>query len=418
MSSPWSRHSGFVVKRRKVWRLLLASCGFVAGVFVTELFADEAAQKNPSDPLTTDNELGVEQTSLNFFEQDAAKSVFGPEVNVISAGKLALMRSRDVEKKEEAAAIGVKAAEVAKAKDGAPAFDPDNTKPEDIIAQFGDPAKEVPVLAVETAPTPFKAMMRALESKNDDLAYKYARQYVRYLGRLQARNQRVMSLSAVAIQREGMDESGVWGQMPAMAEDKDAMERDLQASGIADSDPELQDRTRDLLQKAKNAEFKAEMVPEVRGQGAMSSDRAALKAAAANRPAAPKSVRPAGMPLVDVYFFFKPDDRNSEVMAAEVEKLYRSGKNINLIGVTVTEPQSGMVRVFREKTRISFPAENGARLAEALGVTEAPAVLVVNSGNNASRMMVGIRPVKEIEGVVKQVGAEMVAPRSGGEGRR
>ena len=110
------------------------------------------------------------------------------------------------------------------------------------------------MLAVENAPKPFKAMLRALEAGHDDLAFQYARQYVRYIGHVQSQNARLMSMTGKALEREGMAEPGQWKGGPDFVEDQEILERDLERSGIAAKSAGLDERTREMFEEAKAAE--------------------------------------------------------------------------------------------------------------------------------------------------------------------
>ncbi len=97
---------------------------------------------------------------------------------------------------------------------------------ERLLAKYGDPAKNTPVLAIENAPAPFKAMMESLQEGQDELAFQYAKQYVRYLGNVQDRTTRVQSLVGFAQKRENMIEDGETIHVPLLEEDKVLYEKD------------------------------------------------------------------------------------------------------------------------------------------------------------------------------------------------
>ena len=96
-----------------------------------------------------------------------------------------------------------------------------------LLSKYGDPSKDVPVLAVENAPAPFKAMMESLQEGQDDLAFQFAKQYVRHLKNVQDKNTRVLSLVGFAQKREGMIEDSSWSNAPALEEDKALFQKDI-----------------------------------------------------------------------------------------------------------------------------------------------------------------------------------------------
>ena len=99
---------------------------------------------------------------------------------------------------------------------------------ERLLKKYDDPAKDAPVLAVENAPRPFKAMMEALQLGQDDLAFQYAKQYVRHLKNLKERSVRVQSLTGFALKSEGLIEEGAWKGAPALIEDQQLYQKDLE----------------------------------------------------------------------------------------------------------------------------------------------------------------------------------------------
>jgi len=99
--------------------------------------------------------------------------------------------------------------------------------PERLLAKYGDPKRDTPVLAIENAPAPFKAMMESLQEGQDEMAFQYAKQYVRHLRNVQERSTHVMSLVGFAQKREGMIEGNDWENAPALVEDKALYEKDL-----------------------------------------------------------------------------------------------------------------------------------------------------------------------------------------------
>jgi hypothetical protein len=74
----------------------------------------------------------------------------------------------------------------------------EQTLEERLIELSGKPEEDAPVLADEKAPKPFKAMMIAMQEGRDDLAIKYARQFVRYLQDVQNRVAFATKLQEVA----------------------------------------------------------------------------------------------------------------------------------------------------------------------------------------------------------------------------
>ena len=77
---------------------------------------------------------------------------------------------------------------------------------EGIVSAFGDPSEDTPLKAIDNAPTPFKAMMASIQAGDSELAFAYARQYVRYMKGVQGSMKAVDKMTNAAMQMEGMAE--------------------------------------------------------------------------------------------------------------------------------------------------------------------------------------------------------------------
>lgn len=350
----------------------------------------------------------ADAAGLNFFEPDSARTVFGPEVEVVKAGQI------DKGPKGDTSARVAPAGE-SKAKDGGTPFDPETATADDIVGEFGDPEKNVPVLAVENAPRPFQAMMRAIEVDEPELAYQYARQYVRYLGQLQERQARIMSLVQKSMYREGMAEAAALEGGPDFIEDREVLERDLKASGIS-RDPELDKRTRELLAEAQSDEDRARRraLTPPGSEGSIVPDLADDQAAQAAVNSDPSSTPSPGSQPIAVYFFFSPQDSASQQMSREIELLYRSGRKLNLIGLTTAPARPGELAGFRQRTRSTWPMHDGTTLAAALKLSRTPTVVFTDPVTRRSIVQDGVRSFAELAQVLTAI-ERGTPPSSGGK---
>ncbi len=128
---------------------------------------------------------------------------------------------------------------------------------ERLLAKYGDPAKDAPVLAIESAPKPFQGMMEALQDGDDEMAFQFAKQYVRHLKNLQERTVRVQSQVGLAMKREGMMGEGAWKGAPMLVEDQALYQKDLEAAqkramngGMSESDVNFEAQNK--MQEAKH----------------------------------------------------------------------------------------------------------------------------------------------------------------------
>lgn len=78
---------------------------------------------------------------------------------------------------------------------------------EEIIKAFGSPDGDLPVNGVDNAPQPFKAVQRALELGDDQLAYEYAKQYVKYIRKVGDRSNQIGQLMSQVMKNEKAKEA-------------------------------------------------------------------------------------------------------------------------------------------------------------------------------------------------------------------
>lgn len=355
--------------------------------------------------------VAAEDSSLDFFDRDAALSVFDESIVVVNAGRLKEREKRSPKKGEPAPRPSQQPGDTGKAKDGGTPFDPDNTSEDDIVSEFGDPDEKLPMMAVENAPKPFKAMLRALEAGHDDLAFQYARQYVRYIGHVQSQNARLMSMTGKALEREGMAESSQWQGGPNFVEDQEILERDLERSGIGSKSGGLDERTREIFEEAKAAEKKADARNAPGGENSIvpsMTDDAAVQALINNESGQPSRVGgvsrgvAAGQP-VDVFFFFSPNDRGALEMAPEIESLHRSGLPVNVVGFVTPSYNLGEAQRFKSLTRTTFMIRDGSKLARSMQLTGTPTVVVTDPRTGKVVSKSGVVRYTDLEQIVKSL---------------
>ncbi len=159
----------------------------------------------------------VSKPQEGFFERNSAKDIFGPQVKLGNAPDIGYFPQQPKPKEEvveapQAGATGGAAnkvknnknSKVSKVNTAIREAEGEDPVADELVEQYGDPTKNVPVKGVENAPAPFKGMMAALEANRDDIAMMYARQYVTYLNRLQATSERVAEMTKqIAVEGQG-----------------------------------------------------------------------------------------------------------------------------------------------------------------------------------------------------------------------
>jgi hypothetical protein len=306
---------------------------------------------------------------LNFYTKDAALTIFGDDVETTSTPELGYAPA------EKTKAIEIKEIQKEK-KSSSPVVEPVSVKaaktlddvrnelktPDDILKKFGDPEADIAIPGRDDAPLPFKGMMAALDVDNRELAQKYARQYVRYLKRVQNKTDKVMTVVNEAMGNEGM--------LPANPLN---IQQELEASQEAQNE-EKQDEEK--LREEVRAAVKQKVPQDPFGE-------------------------------VDVYFFFKMDDEGSKLMIPEIQSVYEKidgDPKVRFMGLSVDGFSAEDIKEFSDTYKINFPIKSGRALASKLGIAEFPSVVFIPH-NAPTRMIVeqGFRRDFFIEEVVNLV---------------
>jgi hypothetical protein len=300
---------------------------------------------------------------LNFYTKDAALTIFGNDVETTATPELGYAPAEKTKKSEEKneTAAQPPAATPAKVTQTLDDVRAELKTPDDILKKFGNPDEELSIPGRDDAPLPFRGMMAALEVDNRELAQKYAKQYVKYLKKVQNKTDKVMAVVNQAMGEEGM----------ISANELDSLDDSEEPKDLEQDEGKLRQEVKDAVK---------ERVPQ----------------------------DPFGE--VDVYFFFKMDDEGSKLMIPEIESFYSSVKDdskVRFIALSLDNPTKEDIQEFTETYKIKFPVKSGMALAKKLNVTGVPTTLIVPH-NAASRMIVepGFRRAFYIEEVVSLMKGE------------
>lgn len=276
---------------------------------------------------------------------------------------------------------------------------------EALMAKYGDPQKDAPVLAQDSAPKPFRAMMEALDSGDDKLAYQYAQQYVRHIHNLDQRTKRAMLIQSMALEKTGLAASPMKGDPEyealrnTLEEDDDTLgpkAAEMQAESVAPRAEQLDPRARAMIQRVLATEDKQELKLES-SSGHQSGDKSGAKpradetstvesplneqterarirqALAGRTPVDPKG-------QVDIYFFLRTTDQKSIAMGKEIQALAARipvEQGVRLVGLTLDMEDESSIATYRQRSGAQFPIKNGLTLAKRLKIKTVPATVAV-----------------------------------------
>lgn len=271
-----------------------------------------------------------------------------------------------------------------------------------LVSEYGDPALDPEIPVVKDAPTPFRAMMASLDAGEDELAFQYARQYVRHVRNLQERGNRVVGLIGQGLEREGLLEPGSWQSAPQYARDRNLLEQDQNKIASNNSNSKLDEKTRALLEKATAAEDATLVPKETMPPNVVEFDEDLEREKVRVSLIGKVPVDPQGK--VDIYFFFRPQDSKSVEMAKELQFLYAATKddpNVNLMAVTLDVVSNGTLEKFRNHTTATYPIRNDGKLSKIFGVKDSPTTMFVAQSSGKARQELGARKFYYLEELLR-----------------
>ena len=349
--------------------------------------------------------------SKAFFTEGSAKSVFLPKSKLTNQQKLEYFRVKEEENKKTAENGDEELSGDLKNENGSNdnvLADNNNqdemTESQKIVAKYGDPNEDLTYYPEEKAPKPFKGIMAALQAGDEELAFKYAKQYINYTAKESDLVGKTIIFQKLALEGLGRAEQGRFSNDSDAAQykyllekelkekqEKEAKERELaKAVKLTKKENSLFDLFSDAYKKqieSKNSEAmnyyddmeakkqekikKGELVEEeesVEEKGEKLIQRAAIR----NEYEGRVPVDPQGE--VSIYFFFKPNEKASMDLGVYVEDLYKQNvkdQKVHLVGVNVDGLSLG---AFKYATKAKFPILTGDRLSKLMGITTFPSI--------------------------------------------
>jgi hypothetical protein len=337
-----------------------------------------------------------EGDSRDFFVQGSARSVFFGRASLTTPPKVHILNSSIPRFEEDV-------------EEEALSTDDKNQKEEDLsklplrerlMKKYGDPEKDVPVLAKDDAPTPMKAMMEAFEANDEELAYKYARQLVRFNRETVDRAVKVVELSQYAKSEQGyipeIEESGEddYEGLRYAAQRTSESENKQSASLTVELDPKLQE----FIKQAETEESKTPQKSSGKGLFDEAGRRQTVRRDyARNVPV----VR--GNDKLFVYVFFRPKGTTSNIMLRNADMVYKKFQDnarVEIIALSIDRATEGVLGFVQRSEKLTLPLKSGSGFAAKLGVREAPAVLMVKAGESKGLLETGTREWFELDEMI------------------
>ena len=315
--------------------------------------------------------------SGQFYEKDAASTVFGPDVVVVPKPRQEARKDDPKDKKSK------------------------------IVSEFGNPAEDVPVLAMTTAPKPFQGMMKAMQEGESDLAYQYAKQYARYLRDFQDRTSRAAGLTQLGMVSEGTLSKSAVDDSPLAQTDLYRLEEDLKLQREQQNAflKEMSPEALELIERADAEEAgKAQIDPAKVDQSNPEfekSERTKARLALSNR-----ALPVAANGEVDIYFFFRTTDEKALRMLTAIDGLgmiVSTEKGVHVSAKVMNIASENSLRRLRDKFSLGLSLENGTALANELGIQQSPATVFIVKGSNQAVVEEGERSLYYLDEVLSQI---------------
>jgi hypothetical protein len=325
-------------------RVIAASIFVIFLITTTCSFAQVQNEKNTN---------GFFPAGVSWFDEGAATTVFRAEPKKSESPDVGFYKEKeDKPLEEDLDTFAVAANKQKHDPTKPPPFDTKKATPEQLIAFYGKPEEDPAIPSDEKAPVPFKAMMAAMDSGNDELAYNYARQYVRYLRNTSERVDRTVKFQELALEREGIRPGNLkdnpYTHLLEKDFEKEETKKELSLSGI---DPKAQRLIRQAEQE-------------------MTSEQ---KADENQIPKDPKGE-------VDAYLVFTLGDSQSVENAKSFQKLYEDfvhNQKITFRALSRKPATDSELLTFASLTGLEAPIQDGSKLVGGLGVEGQTQIILV-----------------------------------------
>lgn len=263
----------------------------------------------------------------------------------------------------------------------------DLTTKDNILKAYGDPAENVEVKAQDSAPLPYKGMLAALNIGNKELAFDYAKQYVRY-------KKDVMETVSEAVKAQGYAKFAEGEELNPEKLIKEDPNSEYLKYALKDLDEKKSKEAKDLDEEAAQVLNSA--------QETTVNEKSDRMLAKKNLIEFLKDLKPAKK--VDLIYFLKPGQVESATMAKEIEKVKAKyqGK-INVVGMTLDTTDKLALKDFKEENALSFEIGVGKKLATDLKITGTPTLLFITDVKQ-SYVEEGIHSEFYIDEIIKSFG--------------
>lgn len=401
----------------------------------------EMSEKHPAYEKTQNNDLSKEEYDSTlvgqtkedardvngFFANGQVDSFYGSDIKLANQPKLTILNTRPQKSRTDKEDEILETVRARFADEGRKAPSKEDikkellesdalTKSEKIQLEFGKPEEEPSIVPEQNAPNSYKALIASIEAGDDELAYKYARQYVKYQRNFQERVKKVADLSNYAFQEEGLiaqepisedpnyDTAKLWAEKNRIEKEKAKQNNNRRF--------QLDEKTRELLKIAERDEDKSLLGNVDEGHSSLIEipkpvDEKTERDQA--RQEAVKSLPADSKGKALVYFFFRPADSKGFQMNEAVEKLYatyRDNPDFNMIAFTLDRTEKGELEMISKIRQMTMPLRSGSDLAIKLGVKNSPTTVFISPSSGVAYSIEGLKTFAYLDEFIKHLKGE------------
>lgn len=297
---------------------------------------------------------------------------------------------------------------------------------EDVVEKFGNPDQEPRIEAEKSAPDSYKGLLAALEMGDDELAYRYARQYVRYQRNLNERVKKLTELSQIALEKEGLVPEGANSEDPNYEISKTIAEKIEGFNKAADQSSEtrrvkLDEQTQQLLRLAQGDEEKDIFSDEKEAAAALAGAASAQAAGGTAQKLLRKpptrdeiraelasKLRPDPKGKVIVQYFFRPNDSTHADMMKRLTEIawqYRDVPKVGFVAFSIDRMAKLELDELSSGSGLApiVPMRSGADLAQRLAIKRGPAVVIVAATSGEAHILQGKQDQLYLEEFIKVI---------------
>lgn len=259
---------------------------------------------------------------------------------------------------------------------------------EEIIARYGPPEEERPIQAQKDAPREMKALIEAMNSGDEELAFKYAVALARRDDEIQKVVSKVTDLRLIALEAIGL-----------RPEQEIDPEKEVDPTRL---------KVREYMEQARKAELQRKLDLEKAIKGAEQGDLEdswQVKSGSAGK----QQIQPGEIPVdpagkVRLLVFFDEKDQKIRDLTAPLQTIlaaFKSDRDVSLLGFTRGSYATPGLKKVAAATSFPFPILNGEALALDLRIHRYPTFVFVAPTTKERYRLDGLRTAEEIEKVIR-----------------